>query len=89
MMGDFNARVGEGADTECGIGPYGLGEQNESGDMLALFCQANEINVANTYFQQPLHRRYTWIFPGDRCRNQIDYIIIDRYWKSTVLNAKT
>ena len=41
------------------------------------------------YLQQPLRRRYTWISPGDRCRNQIDYIIIDRYWISTVLIAKT
>ena len=89
VMGDFNAKVGEVADTECEIGPYGLGERNESGDMLALFCQANEMNVTNTYFQQPLRRRYTWISPGDRCRNQIDYIFIDRYWISTVLNAKT
>ena len=26
-------------------------ERNESGDMLALFCQANEMNVTKTYFQ--------------------------------------
>ena len=71
------------------IGPYGLGERNERGDKLALFCQANEMKITNTFFQQPLRRRYTWISPGDRCRNHIDYIIIDRSWKSTVLNAKT
>ena len=26
VIGDFNTKVGEGADTECGIEPYGLGE---------------------------------------------------------------
>ncbi|KAK3759518.1 hypothetical protein RRG08_045803 [Elysia crispata] len=78
VMSGFNARVGEGADTECGIGPYGLRGRNERGDMLALYCQANEINITNIFFQQPLRRMYIWITPGDRCRNQIDYIIIDR-----------
>lgn len=89
VMGDLNAKVGEGEDRVCGIGPYGLGERNERGDMLASFCQANELDIANTLFRQPVRRRYTWISPGDRVRNQIDYIMIDRRWKSSVLNSKT
>ena len=89
VMGDFNAKVGEGEDLECGIGPYGLGERNDRGDMLATFCQANELCVTNTLFKQPKRRRYTWVSPGDRTRNQIDFILIDNAWKSTVLNSKT
>ena len=40
MLGDFNAKVGECADKEHGIGPYGLGTRNASGEKLADFCQA-------------------------------------------------
>ncbi|GFS26835.1 endonuclease-reverse transcriptase [Elysia marginata] len=29
IMGDFNAKVGEGLELESGIGPFGLGERNE------------------------------------------------------------
>ena len=88
-MGDFNAKIGEGEDIDCGVGPFGLGVRNERGDMLASFCQTNEFEITNTLFNQPLRRRYTWISPGDRVRNQIDYILIDKRWKTAVLNSKT
>ena len=87
VMGDFNAKIGEGEDSECGIGPYGLGKRNDRGDMLADFSQANGLTITNTCFKQPHRRRYTWISPGDRYRNQIDYIMINNEWKSSVINA--
>ena len=89
IMGDLNAKVGEQEDRDCGIGPYGLGKRNERGDMLATFCQANGFTITNTWFQHPYRRRYTWISPGDRHRNQIDYIMINNEWKSSVINACT
>ena len=49
IMGDFNAKVGEGEDHESGIGPYGLGERNDRGDMLAAFCRANDMTITNTF----------------------------------------
>ena len=88
-MGDFNAKIGEGEDRECGIGPYGLGERNERGDLLASFCQANNLTVTNTLFQHRNSRRYTWISPGDRDKNQIDFILIDTAWKTIVTNSRT
>ena len=32
---------------------------------------------------------YTWKSPGDRYRNQIDYIMIRKRWKSSITNCKT
>jgi len=52
IMGDFNAKVGEGAESENGIDPFGLGERNERGEMLVSFCQANQLLVTNTTFKQ-------------------------------------
>ena len=89
IMGDLNAKVGEGEDKECGIGPYGLGTRNERGDMLAAFCQANNLIITNTLFQQHPTKRYTWVSPGDRHRNQIDYIMINSERKSSVISACT
>ena len=48
VMGDLNAKVGEGEDTECGIGKHGLGKRNDRGDMLASFCQANNLLIFKT-----------------------------------------
>ena len=57
--------------------------------LLKLLTQANDLVITNTLFQQPLRRRYTWISPGDRDRNQIDYIMVDKSWKSSILKSKT
>ena len=57
--------------------------------MLASFCKANNLSITNTHFQHHPRRRYTWISPGDRARNQIDYIMIDKDWMSSITNART
>ena len=50
VMGDFNAKVGDKADIECGVGAFGLGSRNQSGDQLTEFCRANKLIVTNTHF---------------------------------------
>ncbi|XP_072048767.1 craniofacial development protein 2-like [Amphiura filiformis] len=89
VMGDMNAKVGEGEDKKCGIGKFGLGDRNERGDRLAEFCCANNLAIMNTCFKHHKRNLDTWKSPGDRYRNQIDYIMMKRRWKSSVLDAKT
>ena len=50
---------------------------------------ANELVVTNTIFQQHPRRLYTWTSPGDRVRNQIDYILIGRRWRTAILVTTT
>ena len=46
-------------------GKFGLGVQNEAGQMLTEFCQENALVIANTLFQQ--HRGlYTWTSPDGK-----------------------
>ena len=78
VMGDFNSKVGDQADMECGLGAFGLGSRNQSGDKLTEFYRANELILTNTSFQHPKRRRYTWISPDSITRNQIDYIAIPK-----------
>ena len=52
-------------------------------------CVANELVVTNATFQQHPRRLYTWTSPGGRLRNQIDYILIGRRWRTTILVTKT
>ena len=59
ILGDFNTKVGECADKEHGIGPYGIGTRNASGETLADFCQTNYLVITNTCFQHPNRQRYT------------------------------
>ena len=93
VVGDFNAKIGKGIQHEEEvqvIGQHGLGERNERGNLLVDFCIENNMSVANTMFSQHPRRLYTWQCPGNPAvRNQIDYILIKKRWKSSVKLAKT
>ena len=89
IMGDWNAKIGKSVHKSVNIGPYGLGDRNERGDLLADFCVANELVVSNTTFQQHPRRLYTWTSPGDKVRNKIDYILIEIRWRTKILVTKT
>ena len=92
VMGDFNAKVGSGIQLDNErkvIGQYGLGTRNERGNALLDFCAGNSLIVANTLFKQHPRRLYTWQSPGNRVRNQIDYILVKSRWRSSIKIAKT
>ncbi|MBN3275755.1 CFDP2 protein, partial [Polyodon spathula] len=86
--GDFNAKVGAGGEPPV-VGKFGLGERNEAGDRLVQCCQENRLLIANTWFEQPKRRAYTWIAPNGQYRNQIDYLLCQQHWKSSVQAVKT
>ena len=83
-MGDFNAKVGIGAESNSGIGPFGLGKRNEPGNRLAEFCSVNSLFLCNTFYKHPPIQWYTWISPDLTHHNQIDYIAIRKKWKDCV-----
>ena len=53
------------------------------------FCQENALVIANTLFQQHKRRLYTWTSPDGQHRNQIDYILCNHRWRSSIQSAKT
>ena len=77
-MGDFNAKIGEnwGRLNSNAIGPYGLGERNPRGDRMEDFAVENDLVIANTLFQHPKRRLYTWTSLDGNTRNQIGFIPI-------------
>ncbi|XP_030760432.1 craniofacial development protein 2-like [Sitophilus oryzae] len=92
IMSDFNAKVGKGKFEEI-IGSYGLGERNERGDRPLQFCQGEGMKITNTAFQLHSRRLYAWKSPVDRpdnvIRNQIDFILINQRFSSTIKGAST
>ena len=88
VMGDFNAKVGQGS-TNMACGKFGLGEQNIRGEDLLEFCSSNNLTIANTLFQKHPRHHYTWISPDNRTRNQIDYITFSQKWKSNLKDVRT
>ncbi|KAF7236998.1 Craniofacial development protein 2 [Varanus komodoensis] len=88
IMGDWNAKVGSQKITGI-TGRFGLGVQNEAGHRLVECCQENTMVIANTFFQQPKRRLYTWTSDGKH-RNQIDCALQPKMEKLyTVSKSKT
>ena len=56
---------------------------------LTEFWQENALVIANTLFQQNKRRLYTWTSPDGQHRNQIDYILCSKWWRSSIQSAKT
>ena len=47
------------------------------------------MGIMNTWFKQPKRRLYTWTLPDGKHRNQIDCILINKRWKSTIRDVRT
>ena len=52
------------------------------------FCQENGLVIANTPFQQHKRRLYTWTSLDGQNQNQIDYILCNQGWRSSIQSAK-
>ena len=57
--------------------------------MLVDFAIENELVIMNTTFQQHPRRLYTWTSPDGRTKNQIDYILVPKRWRTSVRCVKT
>ena len=93
LMGDFNAKVGSESKSDAGnsgaIGAFGLGIANERGNRLKQFCSVNDMVITNTCFKQTrINRLWTWESPDGHTHNQIDFIIVGKKWRSSVLNSR-
>ena len=74
IIGDWNAKV-RSQEIPGVRGKFGLGIENEAGEMLIEFCQENALVIENTLLQQHKRRFYTWTSPDDQYRHRIDYVL--------------
>jgi len=87
-MGDFNAKIG--ADiSHSSCGKFVLGETNERGEMLLDWLDDNKLVSVNTMFQRRIGQRHTWVSPGGKYRNMIDYIAVRRRNFNEVANLRS
>ena len=88
VMGDLNAKVGS-ERRGTAVGPFGLGQCNERGELWADWCEEKDLVILNTWYKQHPRRLWTWKRPGDTWRNQIDYIAVNRRFRNTVTKTRT
>lgn len=76
-MGDFNVKIGMKID-EASVGLHGIGRRNDRGQMLVNYLEANKFYAMNIFFfNKKRHRKWTWICPDGKTKNEIDFICAD------------
>lgn len=76
LMGDFNAKVGNKSNNEeFVLREYSSGERNDNGHRLIEFSFTYNFRIMNSFFKKGKSKKWTWISPNGRDRNEIDFIL--------------
>lgn len=79
IIGDFNAKIGQRLEeTESYIGEFGYGVRNDRGETLVNFLHSNKYFAMNTFYKKKPQRKWTWLSPNGKTRNEIDYIMCNK-----------
>ena len=90
LLGDFNAKVGREIILKPTIGQESLRQgSNDNGVRLVNFTTSNNLVVKSTTFPHWNIHKYTWTSPDGKTHNQIDHVLIDRRWLSSVLDVRS
>jgi hypothetical protein len=52
------------------------------------FCDRNKLVIINIFFKKPRRKLYIWKIPGDRSRQQWDYIIVKHLYRKSVKDVQ-
>ena len=88
--GDMNAKLGQAHIAESSYIGRAVkpSQRNDNGDRLALFSAYNDLCIANTMFRKMIHQFPTWCSRDRRTRNQIDFLLIRRRWRTSISDAR-
>ena len=90
LLGEFNAKVGRENSFKSKIGQESLHQDsNDNGVRLVNFATSQNMVVKNTMFPHRNIHKYTWTSPDDKTLNQIDHVLIDRRWQSSVRGVRS
>ena len=83
ILGDFNARLGSDD------APYTFhDEANRNGKLLSEVLVEHQLLAANTVFQKRQGKRWTFEDRASGLRRQLDYILVRKKWRNSVLNCE-
>ncbi|PSN55555.1 hypothetical protein C0J52_12130 [Blattella germanica] len=90
VLGDFNAKVGREDIFRPTIGKFSLHEDsNDNGVRLVTFATSKNLIVRSTTFQHKDIHKYTWTSPDGEMRNQIDHVLVDKRWPSSIIDIRS
>jgi len=90
LLGDFNVELGRKDIFKPAVGNESLHQgSNDIGVSIVNFATSKNLVVKSMMFPQRNVRKYTYTrtSPDGKTYNQIDCILIDRSWKSSILDV--
>jgi hypothetical protein len=89
MLGDFNVKVGREYIFKPTIGNESSHGISNNGVRVVNFDTSKNLVVKSTMFPHRSIHKYTWTSPYGKMHNQIDHILIDRRWHSSILVVRS
>jgi len=90
LLGDFNAKVGRENIFKPTVGNESFHQNsNNNGVRIVNFAISKNLDVKSIMFLHQNIHKYTWTSPDGKTHNQIDHILIDRRWHSSILDVRS
>ena len=90
LLGDFNAKVGRENIFKPTIGQEILHQDsNDNWVRLVNLATSKNLVVKSTMLPRQNIHKYTWTHPDGKTDYQIDHMLIDRKWHSSVLDVRS
>ena len=90
LLGEFNANLEIENIFEPTIEEESLHQfNNDNGFRLVNFATSKYLVVKSTLFPHRNIHKYTWTSSDGKTHNQIDHVLIDRRWHSSVLDVRS
>jgi len=90
LVGDFNAKVERENIFKKTIGQESLHQDiNDNGVRIVNFATSKNLVAKSTMPTQRNIHKYTWTSPDGKTHNQIDHILIDSRWHSSVMDLRS
>jgi hypothetical protein len=89
LLGGFNAKVGREDIFKPSIANESLHKIiNNNGVRVVNFATSTNLMVKSMMFPHRNTHKFTWMSPDGMTCNQIDHILIDRRWHSSILDVR-
>ena len=90
LLRDFNAKLGREDIFKPIIGQEcHHQDSNDNGVILVNFATSQNLVFKSTMFPHRNIHIYTWTSPDGKTHKQIDHVLIDRRWHSSVLDVQS
>jgi len=90
LLGNFNVKVGRESIFKPTIGQESLHQDsNDNGVRLVNFATSKNLAVKSTMLPHRNIHKYTWTSPDGKTHDQIDHVLTDRRWHSSILDVRS